>query len=188
MSDLQNQISTRVNAFVEEINKLARAAAIDLLSSALGAPAKPAAPVVVKAVKAVKVVKAVKAVKAVKVAKAPAAAPVAAAPAAVVAAPAAAPKAPRAKGRGKGAKRSAAEIAKTTTALAAFIISNPGLRIEQIGKALGEQTKDLALPIQKLMADGAIMSEGQRRATKYSPKSAAAPVVAAPAKAKAKKK
>ena len=47
--------------------------------------------------------------------------------------------------------------------------SSPGLRIEQINKAMGTNTTELALPLRKLVADGALKTEGQRRATKYFP-------------------
>jgi predicted transcriptional regulator len=52
---------------------------------------------------------------------------------------------------------------------AAFVKSNPGLRIEQINKELGTVTKELALPIRKLLADGTITSKGQKRSTTYFP-------------------
>jgi predicted transcriptional regulator len=48
-----------------------------------------------------------------------------------------------------------------------FIKSHPGLRIEEINRELGTTTKDLALPMRKLIAGKAIKTEGQRRATKY---------------------
>ena len=44
-----------------------------------------------------------------------------------------------------------------------------GLRIEEINRELGTTTKDLALPIRKLVADGMLAAKGQRRATKYFP-------------------
>jgi len=51
----------------------------------------------------------------------------------------------------------------------AFVKATPGLRIEQINKQLGTTTKDLALPIRKLEAEGVIATKGQRRATQYFP-------------------
>ncbi len=50
-----------------------------------------------------------------------------------------------------------------------FVAAQPGLRIEQINKELGTSTRDLALPIRKLIADGAIRTEGAKRSTKYFP-------------------
>ena len=42
-----------------------------------------------------------------------------------------------------------------------------GLRIEQIHKELGTTTKDLALPIRKLIAEKRIKTKGQKRSTTY---------------------
>jgi predicted transcriptional regulator len=50
---------------------------------------------------------------------------------------------------------------------ASYVKANPGLRIEQINKELGTTTKDLALPIRKLIADGKITAKGQKRSTTY---------------------
>jgi hypothetical protein len=71
--------------------------------------------------------------------------------------------------RAPGEKRSPGELAKIQDKVLAFVASSPGLRIEQINAALGTSTTDLALPLRKLVADGAIKTEGQRRATKYFP-------------------
>jgi hypothetical protein len=46
---------------------------------------------------------------------------------------------------------------------------NPGLRIEQINKQLGTSTKDLALPIRKMIADGTLKVKGKKRSTAYFP-------------------
>lgn len=48
-----------------------------------------------------------------------------------------------------------------------FVAKNPGLRIEQINKQLGTTTKELALPIRKLVASGAVKTKGKRRSTSY---------------------
>ena len=50
------------------------------------------------------------------------------------------------------------------------IKSNPGQGVEQIAKALGTSTKELTLPIRKLLGDKKITSKGQKRATRYFPK------------------
>jgi hypothetical protein len=68
---------------------------------------------------------------------------------------------------GRGAKRSAEDLEALSTKFAAFVKSHPGLRIEQINKELGTTTKDLALPIRKLIADGKITAKGQKRSTTY---------------------
>ena len=70
---------------------------------------------------------------------------------------------------GRGAKRSAADLEALSNQLAAFVKANPGLRVEQINKELGTTTKDLALPIRKLIADRVISAKGQKRSTTYFP-------------------
>ena len=68
---------------------------------------------------------------------------------------------------GRGAKRTAEDLEALSNQLASFVKANPGLRVEQINKELGTVTKDLALPIRKLLADGVITSKGQKRSTTY---------------------
>jgi hypothetical protein len=70
---------------------------------------------------------------------------------------------------GRGAKRTAEDLEALSSQVASFVKANPGLRIEQINKELGTSTKDLALPIRKLLADGMITSKGQKRSTTYFP-------------------
>jgi hypothetical protein len=69
--------------------------------------------------------------------------------------------------RGRGAKRSPDELDKLAERFQVFVKENPGLRIEQINKQLGTTTKDLALPIRKLLADGSVHAKGQKRSTTY---------------------
>jgi hypothetical protein len=70
---------------------------------------------------------------------------------------------------GRGAKRSAADLVALSERFASFVKASPGLRIEQINKQLGTTTKDLALPIRKLISDGVITAKGQKRSTTYFP-------------------
>jgi hypothetical protein len=70
---------------------------------------------------------------------------------------------------GRGAKRSAADLEDLSEKFATFVKASPGLRIEQINKELGTTTKDLALPIRKLIADAKITAKGQKRSTTYFP-------------------
>jgi hypothetical protein len=70
---------------------------------------------------------------------------------------------------GRGAKRTSADLEALSERFASFVKSNPGLRIEQINKQLGTTTKDLALPIRKLISDGVITAKGQKRSTTYFP-------------------
>jgi hypothetical protein len=69
--------------------------------------------------------------------------------------------------RGRGAKRSSGELDKLSEQFHAFVGKHPGLRIEQINKQLGTTTKDLALPIRKLISDGEIKTKGAKRSTTY---------------------
>ena len=71
--------------------------------------------------------------------------------------------------RAKGAKRPADEIERTKARLYEFIKNKPGQRVEQINKALGTTTKDLTLPLKKLISDKAVRTEGEKRATAYFP-------------------
>lgn len=73
----------------------------------------------------------------------------------------------RASGRGKGAKRDPGELEALTTKLATYIKRNPGQRIEQIGQELGITTKELVLPVRKLIAAKRVSTKGQKRATTY---------------------
>jgi len=77
------------------------------------------------------------------------------------------------RGRGRGAKRTANELEKMQDDFLSFVGKNPGLRIEQINKQLGTTTKDLALPIRKLIADGSLKAKGKKRSTTYFPGSRA---------------
>jgi len=70
---------------------------------------------------------------------------------------------------GRGAKRSSADLEALSGRFASFVAANPGLRIEQINKQLGTTTKDLALPIRKLISEGRIKAKGQKRSTTYFP-------------------
>lgn len=69
----------------------------------------------------------------------------------------------------KGAKRPPAAIADTTARLRTFIAEHPGLRVEQINRALGTRTRDLALPLRNLVAAGVVRTEGQKRSDDVPP-------------------
>lgn len=71
--------------------------------------------------------------------------------------------------RKKGSKRPPAEVSRLETTLAAHIEKNPGRRVEEINKDLGTTTKDVRLPLAKLVSTGRVKTKGNRRATKYFP-------------------
>lgn len=73
----------------------------------------------------------------------------------------------RGRGRGRGGKRTANELDDLADRFHSFVNKHPGLRIEQINKQLGTTTKDLALPIRKLISDGALKTKGAKRSTTY---------------------
>lgn len=70
-------------------------------------------------------------------------------------------------GPGKRIRRSTAAVGKSGDAALSFVIANPGCSVGEIGAALGVTTKDLRLPLQKLLADGKVKTSGQKRGTKY---------------------
>ena len=88
--------------------------------------------------------------------------------AAIAVATTGAPRVGRPRG-GRGTKRTAEDLEALSSQIASFVKANPGLRIEQINKELGTTTKDVALPIRKLVAEGMLSSKGQKRSTTYFP-------------------
>ena len=73
----------------------------------------------------------------------------------------------KAPARKKRERRSSADVGAMTDKAAAYIASNPGCSISDIGAALGVTTKDLRLPMQKLLADRKVKTTGQKRGTRY---------------------
>ena len=71
--------------------------------------------------------------------------------------------------RKPGAKRPADELKRITTEVLDYVRNNPGSRIELLTKALGYKTKDVSLPMKKLIAEGFVRTEGEKRATAYFP-------------------
>lgn len=74
----------------------------------------------------------------------------------------------RPRGR-RGEKRTSEALEQVSKSLVAFVRQNPGLRVEQINRKLGTTTKDLALPIRRLIATGLLNAKGKRRSTTYHP-------------------
>lgn len=67
----------------------------------------------------------------------------------------------------RGSKRTAEDLEVLSSQVVSFVRAKPGLRIEQINKQLGTTTKDVQLPIRKLVSEGVLAAKGQRRATTY---------------------
>ena len=142
MSNAENQIKNRVDAFVNDLSDLIRQSALEAVGEALkkgGAVSAPAAPVARRPGRPAKA-------------------------AGTSASAAAAAK------RRAGEKRSPVLLAQVTDQVGNHIKSNPGQGVEQIAKALSTTTKELTLPIRKLLGDKKITSKGQKRATRYFPK------------------
>jgi hypothetical protein len=75
--------------------------------------------------------------------------------------------APAPKRRGKPSKRTPEDVAKMGEAVVAHVAKNPGQSVEQIGKALGHKTKELALPIIRMIEAKKLRTTGERRGTRY---------------------
>jgi hypothetical protein len=146
MDNVESQIKSRVDAFVAELSAMVKKAALEAVANALKA-GEGGAPGVAKAAGK----KRGPAAGAGKAAKAPKAAP----------------PAPAAAKRKAGQKRSPEEIAKTTEKLLQYITKNSGQRIEEIAKGVSNSTKELTLPIKKLLNDKKISAKGEKRATRY---------------------
>ncbi|MEO6603139.1 MAG: DNA-binding protein [Polyangiaceae bacterium] len=69
--------------------------------------------------------------------------------------------------REKGQKRDPDEIERLTGRLLDYIKGNAGQRIEQIAAGMGTVTKELNLPVKKLIAQKSLKTKGQKRATQY---------------------
>jgi hypothetical protein len=137
MADFNSQINKLVEEFVSQVTAVARQAAMDTLTAALGAAGGAARR------------------------RGGAAIALPTLGGGVVAA--------RGGRRPKGAKRPQDEIEGTKQRVLDFIGRNPGFRIEQINRELGTATRDLALPLRKLIADGQVRTEGEKRSTQYFP-------------------
>ncbi len=64
-------------------------------------------------------------------------------------------------------RRSAQDVDDIAGAVHACVRANPGSSVGEIGEALKLTTKALRLPIQKLLLDGKLRTEGEKRGTRY---------------------
>lgn len=139
MSDTATRIESRLRAFADEIRALTRQEVLDAVNNVLGAPAK----------------------------RGPGRPPKTSTPRTATTPVS---KTPRASGRRTtGGRRAPAEVAKTIERVRDYIIANPGKGAEQICPALGITTRELALPMKKLLGSKHISRKGVRRATRYFP-------------------
>lgn len=134
---LDSVLRERIDAFAADLSNLIKSAALEAVRSALGGELAPA--------------------------KRGPGRPKASAPSAAPAVAAAAKPARR----GKRAKRTPEDVAAMGEAVVAHVAKNPGQSVEQIGKAMGVTTKELALPILRMIDSKKLKTKGQRRGTKY---------------------
>jgi hypothetical protein len=155
MSNAENNIKAKVDAFVNDLSDLIRQSALEAVAEALKKGGEVSVPAPRRPGRPAKVVEA----------------PVAAKPVGKPGRPAkSAASAAAAAKRRAGEKRSPQLLAQVTDQVANHIKTSPGQGVEQIAKALSTTTKELTLPIRKLLADKKITSKGQKRATRYFPK------------------
>lgn len=139
---LTQEIESRIQTFVKEVNELVRREALAAVSAALGASV--GSPAV----------------------RRPPGRPPKAMPGAVAGSPA--PAVPsRRRARRKGEKRAPEELLALERALFDHVKGNPGQGIEMIGRALGLTTSELARPMKKMVSRGDMRTVGVKRATKY---------------------
>ena len=100
--------------------------------------------------------------------------------------PAAAPRVRKA--GAKRIRRDVSGLLRIKARVAEYIAANPGQAMEAITKALGLATKDVALPVKKLIAEGVLRTEGQRRGTRYFAVASTAAAVASTPRGRGKAK
>ena len=69
--------------------------------------------------------------------------------------------------RWRGVKRTQRQLAALSRRIVTYVKKHPGLRIELISRNLGATTRDLILPMRKLVQAGAITTEDEMRRTRY---------------------
>jgi hypothetical protein len=67
----------------------------------------------------------------------------------------------------KGGKRSSEDVAAMADKIASFVRSNPGSRLEAIAAGLRTNSKELKLPVIKLLSSKTLTKKGQKRGTMY---------------------
>jgi hypothetical protein len=87
-----------------------------------------------------------------------------------------------------GGRRSSADVDSLAAAVLSAVKDSPGQGVTDIATALGVTSKDLRLPIQKLLAEKKLKTTGQKRGTRYHAGGRGAAAAGQPAKRAAKKK
>ena len=68
---------------------------------------------------------------------------------------------------GKRVRRSAADLEETAGLILSYLSSHPGVGVVEISKGVRRSTKDTKRPIQMLLSNKQIRTEGQKRGTTY---------------------
>jgi hypothetical protein len=171
MNNAENNIKNRVDAFVNDLSDLIRQSALEAVAEALkkggesssSSSSSSSAPVARRPGRPAKNAEAPAAAK-------PAGKPGRPAKSSSSSSSSSSASSAAAAKRRAGEKRSPVLLAQVTEQVGNHIKSNPGQGVEQIAKALSTTTKELTLPIRKLLGDKRITSKGQKRATRYFPK------------------
>lgn len=149
-NQLTAEIEARIQKFVADLNTLVRKAAIDSVAAALGgALSTNGSPRPLRGRRQGRRT--------------------------VGAAPKVTPVAPSSAGRlrlprlRKGQKRDPKDLERIVDAVRADVKAHPGEGVEHIAKRLGVATKEITLPIAKLLETKAIARKGVKRATRYFP-------------------
>ena len=67
----------------------------------------------------------------------------------------------------RNSKRTPEMLERLKESVLEIITLNPGQRMEELGRMLDIPTKELTLPVKKLLAEKKIKTKGQKRATTY---------------------
>lgn len=72
-------------------------------------------------------------------------------------------------GSARRGRRSSADVGAMGDTVASYVRANPGQTVTEIGVALGLGSKELRLPLTKLIEEKRLRTTGQRRGTRYHP-------------------
>lgn len=129
-TNLDSEIRSRIETFLEEISSLLKQAALESVRAALGDGATP-----------------------------------------VQRGPGRPPKSAGARSvgrpRGGGGKRSSEQVDEMASRILAYVKTNAGESLEAISRAIGVPTKEMKLPVIKLLSTRQLKKTGQKRGTKY---------------------
>jgi hypothetical protein len=130
-TDLDRDIRSRIDAFLEELSSLVKQTALDSVRAALGEGAAPARRGPGRPRLKIRVGR------------------------------------PAKSAMRRGGKRSTEEVGAMAEQIAAFVRSNPGARLEAIAAGLGTPSKELKLPVIKLLSSKTLRKTGAKRGTQY---------------------